>query len=69
MVKGGLSVMNDLFLITLLLTALIIAIILIAKIIREELRNPSIEQEIMIIYLGLIIIFVLPVFLGLIQAI
>jgi len=61
--------MNDLFLITLLLIVLIIAIILIAKIIREELRNPSTEQELMIIYLGLIIIFVLPVILGLLQAI
>jgi len=69
LVKGGLSVMNDLFLITLLLIVLIIAIILIAKIIREELRNPSTEQEIMIIYLGLIIILVLPVILGLLQAI
>ena len=69
MVKGGLSVMNDFFLITLLLIVFIIAIILIAKIIREDLRNPSTEQELMIIYLGLIIIFVLPVILGLIQTI
>jgi len=69
LVKGGLSVMNDFFLITLLLIVFIIAIILIAKIIREDLRNPSTEQELMIIYLGLIIIFVLPVILGLIQTI
>jgi len=61
--------MNDFFLITLLLIVFIIAIILIAKIIREDLRNPSTEQELMIIYLGLIIIFVLPVILGLIQTI
>jgi len=37
---------------------------LIAKIISEELRNPSTEQEITIVYLGLIIIFILTVILG-----
>ena len=69
MAKGELRAMNNLLLIIILLIVLIVAVILIVKIISEELRNPSIEQEIMIIYLGLIIIFVLPVFLGLLQAI
>jgi len=61
--------MNNLFLIILLLIVLIVAIILIVKIISEELKNPSTEQELMILYLGLIIIFVLPVILSLIQTI
>jgi hypothetical protein len=37
---------------------------LISKIISKELGNPSTEQEIMIAYLGLIIVFIIYVILG-----
>jgi len=55
------------FLIIVLIGLLIIAGILIIKVIRAEIKNPSNEQIILFVLLGIIIVFLIPFILGLFQ--
>ena len=55
------------FLIIVLIGLLIIAGILIIKVIIAEIKNPSNEQIILFVLLGIIILFLIPFILGLFQ--
>ena len=55
------------FLIIILIGFLIIAGILIIKVIIAEIKNPSNEQIILFVLLGIIIVFLIPFILGLFQ--